>query len=250
MRKVKTEMPDLGQQVYEKLRTAILDGELVPGSPLSRRKLADLFSVSTLPVTAALQRLETEGFVESRPRAGTRVKVPTREEVIGNYVVREALESQAARLFVTEANSKQRKRIQKLAARLDRLDQRLAETGNPAREKQAEVEKLHVEFHIEVARATGCEELVEAIERSRVLLFNWLFSRSGPYRSLPKNWHVRLAEVLAKGSVLEADAAMREHVTYRRQEILDRFNALTQAEQDTIERGPQKARAKIHRGKT
>ena len=49
--------------------------------------------MSFLPVTEALLRLEFEGLLESRPRAGTRVRVPTPADVEGNYVVRQALET-------------------------------------------------------------------------------------------------------------------------------------------------------------
>ena len=231
-----TGMSDLGQQAYEKLRVGILDGELPPGSPLSHRKLAQLFGVSTIPVAAALQRLEAEGFVESRARAGTRVKMPTIGEISGNYIVREALESQAARLFAQSATPLQKKRLLRLAKRYRRLDKQVT----PSREAQAEVEKRHVEFHLEIAKATGCQELVSAIEKSRVLLLNWLFSRSGEYVPLPQGWHTRLAEDLSSGQPLSADEAMRLHVTFRRDDILKHFAELEQEAEGKIERGPQR----------
>ncbi|MCX6611638.1 MAG: GntR family transcriptional regulator [Acidobacteria bacterium] len=232
-------MSDLGQQAYEKLRVGILDGELPPGSPLSHRKLAQLFGISTIPVAAALQRLEAEGFVESRARAGTRVKMPTVGEISGNYIVREALESQAARLFAQSASPLQKQRLLRLANDLDKRYRRLDKQVTPSREAQAEVEKRHVEFHLEIARATGCQELVSAIEKSRVLLFNWLFSRSGEYVPLPQGWHTRLAEDLSSGQPLSADEAMRLHVTFRRDDILRHFAELEQAAEGKIERGPQ-----------
>ena len=236
----KTGMSDLGQQAYVKLREGILAGELPPGSPLSRRKLADLFGVSTLPVAAALQRLETEGFVESRARAGTRVRVPRTSEIEGNYIVREALESQAARLFARNATKPQRKRLMRLAEDLDRRYARLDKQITPSREAQAVVEKRHMAFHLEIAQATGCRELVAAIEKSRVLLFNWLFSRSGDYLPLPRGWHKRLAEALTAELPLLADEAMRVHVTFRREDILRHFAELEVAAESKIERGPQR----------
>ena len=51
----------------------------------------------------AISRLEAEGLVESKPRAGTRVRIATAEEVRGNYVLREALETHSARLFAESA---------------------------------------------------------------------------------------------------------------------------------------------------
>src|SRR5579862_7153623 len=93
----------LAVDAYNVVRARIVRGELRLGQPLSRRKLAAELGMSFLPVSMALLRLEYEGFLESRPRAGTRVRIPSREDLRGHYVVREALEVQAAKLFVTLA---------------------------------------------------------------------------------------------------------------------------------------------------
>jgi DNA-binding GntR family transcriptional regulator len=89
----------LAAEAYATVRDRIIRGELAIGQVISRRKLAAELGMSFLPITEALIRLENEGLLESRPRAGTRVKVPTRQDVEGHYVMREALESQAAMLF-------------------------------------------------------------------------------------------------------------------------------------------------------
>ena len=93
----------LSQQAYDLIRTGILKGQFPMGAPLSRRQLASQLGTSFLPVSEALQRLESEGMVESRPRVGTRVRVPTSQDIRGHYVIREALESQSARLFAERA---------------------------------------------------------------------------------------------------------------------------------------------------
>ena len=93
----------LSQQAYEILRTQILRGDLPLGTPLSRRKLAARLSMSLLPVGEALQKLEAEGLVESRARVGTRVRIPTEEDVTGHYILREALETMSARLYAERA---------------------------------------------------------------------------------------------------------------------------------------------------
>ena len=79
--------------VYKNLRMRILSGEIAVGSPLSRRQVAAEYGVSIVPVGEALQRLQTEELVESRPRVGTRVRIPTTADVRGHYTVREALET-------------------------------------------------------------------------------------------------------------------------------------------------------------
>jgi DNA-binding GntR family transcriptional regulator len=59
--------------------------------------------MSLVPVAQALQRLEIEGLMESRPRAGTRVKVPTAQEIREHFELRQALEGQSARLCAERA---------------------------------------------------------------------------------------------------------------------------------------------------
>src|SRR5215469_8830057 len=111
----------LATEAYEFVKQRILHGELPMGQVISRRKIATELGMSLLPVSEALQRLEFEGLLESRPRAGTRVKSPTEEEVRGHYVVREALEVQAAKLFAAVATPQERSDLQRLAARVDAL---------------------------------------------------------------------------------------------------------------------------------
>src|SRR5436309_6853185 len=91
------------------------------GQSVSRRKLAAELGMSFLPVSEALLRLEFEGLLESRPRAGTRVRIPSREDVRGHYIVREALEVQSAMLFAAQASVEDRNDIEKLAARVDAM---------------------------------------------------------------------------------------------------------------------------------
>src|SRR5216117_2792857 len=98
----------LAAEAYGIVRQRILRGELGLGQVISRRKLAAELGMSFLPVSEALLRLEFEGLLESRPRAGTRVRIPSREDVRGHYVVREALEVQAATLFAVVATPEDR----------------------------------------------------------------------------------------------------------------------------------------------
>src|SRR5215469_10459194 len=118
-----SEVSGLADEAYLVVRDRILRGELAAGQVISRRKIAAELGMSFLPVSEALLRLEHDGLLESRPRAGTRVRVPTRADVEGHYTVREALEVQAAMLFAEKATREERAELQKLAARVDLLHQ-------------------------------------------------------------------------------------------------------------------------------
>src|SRR5437868_15476164 len=119
--KERSEASDLAGEAYVIIRERILRGEVAIGQVISRRKIAVELGMSFLPVSEALLRLAFEGLLESRPRAGTRVRIPSREDVRGHYTVREALAVQAAMLFAAVATDGDRGELVKLAARVDAM---------------------------------------------------------------------------------------------------------------------------------
>lgn len=188
----------LASRVYGVVRRRILRGALLPGSPISRRTLAAELHISVLPVTEALQRLEIEGLLESRPRAGTRVRVPSEEDVKGHYVVREALEVQAARLVTALATAHELERLAALARQLDTL----AADAAPTR-----YATLHHAFHRTIATYSRCPALLDAIDRSHALATLWW---CGPSRDT--TCHQELVDAMATRNVEVATEAMRRHV--------------------------------------
>src|SRR2546429_7963425 len=93
------EASSLASEAYGIVRRRIARGKVGLGQAISRRKLAAELGMSFLPVSMALLRLEFEGLLESRPRAGTRVPIPSPADVRGHYVRREAPQVPAAKLF-------------------------------------------------------------------------------------------------------------------------------------------------------
>src|ERR671916_782144 len=154
------EQSSLAAEAYSIVRQRILRGEIVLGQVISRRKLAAELSMSFLPVSEALLRLEFEGLLESRPRAGTRVRIPSPEDVKGHYVVREALEVQAAIRFTTAATAVERAGLRRLALRVDTL----ATQGD-----RSVYLSLHQKLHARVAECARCPALLEAIEKTHAL---------------------------------------------------------------------------------
>ena len=199
------ETSTLAGEAYTVVRRRIMRGELALGGSVSRRKLAAELGMSFLPVSEALVRLESEGLLESRPRAGTRVPIPSLEDVEGQYAVREALEAHAALLFVKEATSADITRLRRLASRLDRLN---------AREQRALYVDLHHEFHYQIAQGARCRALVDAVERSHALASVWFCAMSSPKGGDGTSRHVQLAEVLATRDAERAVDAVRQHIAF------------------------------------
>jgi len=217
-----SEGQNLALQAYAQIRTSILSGRLPLGSPISRRKLAQSYGMSVVPISEALQQLEAEGLVESWPRVGTRVRIPTPHDVRGHYVVREALESQAARLFARMASDEQREEIIRLGNALDASYRRSGEEPI-SNDDHIRLHEEHFRFHMRIAESSGHSALSQAVERHQILTFNWLYDTAANRIDLPPRHHGALAEILAQRSPEKADAAMRAHVMYGCEELVRRF---------------------------
>lgn len=85
-------------RAYTALREDILTGRLTPGTALSEVDLAERLGVSRTPLRAALARLALEGLVDTtRGRTGV-VSAVSVDSITELFELREALETQAARL--------------------------------------------------------------------------------------------------------------------------------------------------------
>jgi len=217
----------LAHEAYLKVRSRILRGEFAIGQAISRRKVAEELGMSFLPVSEALLRLEIEGLIESRARAGTRVRIPTRQAVRGHYTVREALEVQAARLFAAAATAAERAELLKLAAKVDQLAER------PDQNRLAYL-TAHEKLHRRVAECARCPALSDAIEKTHALASTWLCAGHAPAdqasssravkpRRQPARRHSELAQVLVEKDAEAAAEAMRAHVVFSMQNTMQRL---------------------------
>ncbi len=213
----------LSDHAYQQIRNEILRGELSIGDVLSRRRLAKRLNMSFLPITEALKCLETEGLVECRPRIGTRVRVPNEQDIRDSNVIREALESQAARLCAQNITEDEKKQLRTKARHLDELQKTCALERADSRFLFS-VHTYHMQFHMHVAELSRCPGLCRAIEKEHVLIFNWLYDIAADRRTQPEEFHSTLAEALCSGDPLVADTAMRVHVHYGLDQVLKRLS--------------------------
>jgi GntR family transcriptional regulator, rspAB operon transcriptional repressor len=210
--RINSEASGLADEAYLIVRERIIRGELAPGQVISRRKIAAELGMSFLPVSEALLRLEHDGLLESRPRAGTRVRVPTRADVEGHYTVREALEVQAAMLFAERASREERAELMRLAARVDSLYQQ--QDGN-----RHVYFTLHAKLHCRISQCARCEALTDAISRTCALASTWLCGVRPPMAGNAAR-HESLMKVLTESDPQTAAEAMREHVRTSRDHYL------------------------------
>ena len=211
----------LAQQAYNTIRHRILDGTYPLGASIPRGEIAMELGMSSIPVHEALARLESEYLVENIPRSGTKVRVPSAQDLRGFFMVREALESQSARLFVRCAGEPERRNLMATSVDVDDSRRRIhAMEESEQRQKLVTWRFLHMRFHRQIAECAGLPMLVEAVERNQLLVFNRLYEQSYGDLQLPENWHQHLAAALCGTSEKIADSQMRKHLKTRLDDLL------------------------------
>lgn len=212
--------PSLYVVVSERMLAAIQDSGLQPGSRLpSERELGDQFGVSRTVIREAVRHLAAKGVLDTTSTKGVLVaevgEGAVRESLelfvarhgdidptqIGE--VREALEVAAVRLAVHRATPEQlaaiRAAAETMAAAVDDVDR---------------ASKADVEFHEQLARATGNDLFIALVNSFRDIILRMREATLvDPSRgTAAAAEHLRIAEALERRDQDAAVAAMRDHL--------------------------------------
>ena len=205
---------------YNIILKKILDGEYKPGTRLSRRKMAEVTKVSVIPVIEALKKLEEDGLVESQPKWGSFVTIPTVEKVIESYDAREAIECQVARILCEKMTPEQKAILYQQAEDLDTIPYD-SSTANASHDR-------HMDFHKTLVEFSGNSMLSRMM--GHVNLF-WILCNAmaeiASNKEYPRYWHRKLMDDISSGDPDRAEASMREHVRDSKARVIEKVRANT-----------------------
>jgi DNA-binding GntR family transcriptional regulator len=213
---VRLHRPTLGDDVYETLRSAVLEHLLVPGDRVNIDALARELEVSPTPVREALARLESEGLLRKRPRAGYTVSpLLSVAEFHDMFDMRLLLECAAARWAAERATDEQCEELVAEAAQV-------VEDGDD-RTWHAAFTALDARLHDLVAQLAASPLLRESINRLHSHLH--LHRRHFPYdqTAVANDEHRGLAAAIRDRDPDRAEAAMRLHLVRARERHLAAF---------------------------
>jgi DNA-binding GntR family transcriptional regulator len=197
-------------QTFEHLRTAILTGQIPPGTKLVEQRLADELKVSRVPLRGAIPLLEAEGLVRTVPRRGTFVATLTVADVHDLFDVRESLETLAARRAAERVDDVD---VLLLGAAKEALAHNRAavRAGDPAA-----IAATSAEFHRVIVEMSGNQLLPAAMRpiNSRV---EWLFRMTvGMDQRAACDEHEALLRAILKGDAEQAATIARDHIARSR----------------------------------
>ncbi|MFD5875299.1 GntR family transcriptional regulator [Streptomyces sp. NPDC060322] len=198
----------LRERVYEALLELITTRALSPGQHLVESELAGHLGVSRQPVREALQRLNTEGWVDLRPAQGAFVHEPTEEEADQLLSVRTLLEAEAARLAAAHAGRPGIEALEELCSQGERA---------VAADQVDVAVATNAAFHAKVMELAGnvvLAELAAQVDR-RV---RWYYTPVARRRGT-QSWieHRELIAAIASRDEQRATEIMRAHTEHTRQ---------------------------------
>src|SRR6201995_2439462 len=127
----------LAEKAFDTLHTAIITGQLRPGTRFTIEELAELIEMSPMPIREAVRRLDAAGLVENIPHRGARVTELSVVDLSEVYEARLALEvlaiRRAAERFQDSDEEAARHRLHTLEAMTD--------------DRTAEASAAHAAFH-------------------------------------------------------------------------------------------------------
>jgi DNA-binding GntR family transcriptional regulator len=204
--------PLSAEQVCERIRAAILGGELKPGSKLTEQDLAAEYEVSRTPIREAIRQLEVEKLVTRTPFVGVTVTQLRPQEVIELLEIREVLEGLVARLATKHMDALHLQRLKKglqlLAASARKgdvnayLDQALA----------------FRRVLVECCGSATLSEHVLAIENRLRLTATRTAVLPGRMRAAIEE-HERLLDAIARGDADAAERLNRERIRHIRDAV-------------------------------
>ncbi|WP_432992064.1 GntR family transcriptional regulator [Dactylosporangium sp. CA-233914] len=158
MKPLSVDQASLTERVFEQIRTAILSGELVPGSLYSVVEIANQLGVSRTPVREALLQFAANGMVRFERSRGVRILELSVKDIEEIYSLRLLLEAPSAYRAATRMSDRERAALTRafdgMRKACDTGDERL-------------FQKHDLVFHETIVRAAGNERVVQVVANTR-----------------------------------------------------------------------------------
>lgn len=194
-------------QVFHALRTAVITGELQPGTLHSVQTLATQLGVSRTPVREALIKMAQHGMVRFERNRGVRVLQTSLHDLEEVFALRLLLEPPATRracALLDTAGRRELRRVHQGMERAARADDEFRLWEHDRR------------FHALLLEASGNTRLAGIVDGLRDMVLRRGVSTAGSSRGLADivAEHTAVLERVEAGDAEGAAAAMRTHVLH------------------------------------
>ena len=208
----------ISSEVTRRLLDYLISGQVRPGERLpSERQLAEMLGVGRSHVRQAIKSLSVLGLIDARQGDGTYLK-RTDSPLLPLAIEWGLLLGTKRSQDLVEARSELEILLAGLAAER-RDDAALAEMRRCLEIMQSTKDNddfvaADVAFHLEIARATSIESLLQIMRSIRSLLEVWIHRVAYAPGTRPATWaeHAAVFEAIVAGDAAAARQAMTEHM--------------------------------------
>jgi DNA-binding GntR family transcriptional regulator len=207
----------LGGQVYEKLKRAIVHGELKPSSRIVETRVAEALGISRTPVREAIHKLEREGFIRQDPRGGFFVMGLTLADIEETFGIRSALESYAARLAALKHRPED----------LNPLERKLEEyQAHLDRGELEALPRINTEFHDLLYGLSRSPRLIRMIGdlRDQIYRFRKAILRVEEMARTSNQDHREMLELIRKRNGEGVEEIVRAHILKGQEAVVRLFD--------------------------
>lgn len=200
--------------IREKVRMLIQNGELKPGERVNEQALATQLGVSRNAAREALRSLEQSGLVTIIPNRGAEVRRLSLEDALHLYDIRAGLSRTSGRLIALRITEGEEKALLELADQMD---------GAVERRNNHEYHDLNAAFHEALMRITKNPRLIavnDAVEGELKLYLNRGVFTLAQMR-MSQLEHRKILDAITSGQPEVAAEAFERHVLTGKQRMLD-----------------------------
>lgn len=213
----------LSDHVLRRIQSAIVKGDIAPGSKISEPELARSYGISRGPLREALHRLEGQKLLVRVPHVGARVVSLSREELAELYQIRESLEGLACRLAAERLSPDQVEELRDVLREHERDAAFQAGRGYYQQEGD-------YDFHYRIVQSSGSRMLIrmlcdELYQLARMYRIQYSATPTRPAQAFAE--HHRILDAIAERDGELAEMLMRRHIR------TSRLNIERQIEQET-----------------
>jgi DNA-binding GntR family transcriptional regulator len=204
------------EEIIEVIKDGVRDRRFAPGQRLIESEIRRDVGASRSSVREAMRRLAAENLIDLQHYKGARVRVFSKDEVVGLYQVREMLEGLAARLAAANiGRGRHRARLTALEREFDR-----GFDGSPTAYM-----RYNERFHALVVEMSESDILVRLVVQLHVPVYTLQFHSLVDPRSVAaaRRQHRLIARAILAGDGAQAERLMRRHVRDRLAQVLKGF---------------------------
>ena len=203
----------IADTVFKKIQSAIVEGNISPGSKISEPALAKEFGISRGPLREALSRLEACHLIERTPNVGARVVSLTPQHLVEIYLIRESLEGLAAGMAAENMTDKE----------IIELDELLGKHQEQIEQDQSYYQKEgDMDFHFRIVKGSKNSHLIDLYSKDLyhlIRLYRYQFGMVS--KRVPRAFveHGQIVDAIRQRDGELAQFLMTRHISASRKNV-------------------------------